>query len=84
MFRKLVAIILLFISKPLFADKSGDYEKLEKWLYEFYQGRHRDYPPKVEKKVIFFFKFENSREYIQKKELRGMELVCYELYALEN
>ena len=84
MFRKLVAIILLFISKPLFADKSGDYEKLEKCLDEFYQGRPRDYPPKVEKKVIFIFKSENRREYIHKKELRGMELVCYDLYASEK
>ena len=54
MFRKLVAIILLFISKQLFADKSGDFEKLEKCLDEFYQGRPMNYPPKVEKKQYLF------------------------------
>jgi len=84
MFKKLVAIILLFISKPLFADKSRDYEKLEKCLDEFYQGRPRDYPQKVEKKAILVFKSENGSEYIHKKELRGMELVCYDLYTSEK
>ena len=55
MFRILAAIILLFISTPLIADKSGDYEKLEQCIDEFYQGRHRDYPPKAEK----YLKLEN-------------------------
>ena len=84
MFRILAAIILLFISTPLIADKSGDYEKLEQCLDEFYQGRPRDYPPKAEKKEILVFKSKNGSEYIHKKELRGMESVCYNLYASEK
>ena len=84
MIRILAAIILLFISTPLIADKSGDYEKLEQCLDEFYQGRPRDYPPKAEKKEILVFKSKNGSEYTHKKELRGMEAVCYNLYASEK
>ena len=84
MFRILASIILLFISTPIIATKSGDYKKLEQCLEEFYQGRPRDYPLKAEKKEIIVFKSENSLEYIHKKELRGMEEVCYNLYAFEK
>ena len=37
-----------------------------------------------EKKSNICFNSENSREYIHTKELLGMELVYYELYALEK
>tara|TARA_X000000368_G_C22806028_1_gene612503 strand:+ start:318 stop:572 length:255 start_codon:yes stop_codon:yes gene_type:complete len=84
MIRINVAIFLLFISTPVIANKSGDYEKLEQCLHEFYQGRPRDYPPKAERKKIIVFKSENGNEYIHKKELRGMESVCYNLYASDK
>ena len=82
--RIIVAISLLFISTPIIATKSEDVEKLEKCLDDFYQGRPRDYPLKSEKKEIIVFKSENGSEYIHKKELRGMESVCYNLYTSEN
>ena len=84
MIRIILAIILLSISTPVIANKSRDYEKLEQCLDEFYQGRPRDYPPKAEKKEIIVFKSENGSEYIHQKELRGMEEVCYNLYAIEK
>ena len=82
--RIIVVISLSFISTPTNAIKSEDFEKLEKCLDDFYQGRPRDYPPKSEKKEIIVFKSENVSEYIHKKELRGMEAVCYNLYTSEK
>ena len=79
-----IVIILSFISTPIIANKTEDYEKLEQCLDNFYQGRPRDYPLKAEKKKIIVFKSENGSEYIHKKELRGMEAVCYSLYASEK
>ena len=82
--RIIVAISSLFISTPIIATISEDFEKLEQCLDDFYQGRPRDYPPKAEKKEIIVFKSANGSEYIHKKELRGMEAVCYGLYASEK
>ena len=82
--RIIVAISSLFISTPIIATISEDFEKLEQCLDDFYQGRPRDYPPKAEKKEIIVFKSENGSEYIHKKELRGMEAVCYNLYTSEK
>ena len=84
MIRVILAVSLLFISTPLFAENSGDYEKLEQCLSEFYQGRPRDYPPKAQKKEILVFKSENGSEYHHTKQLRGMEAVCYKLFASGN
>ena len=80
----IIAIGLLLISTPIIANKTEDYEKLEQCLDNFYQGRPRDYPLKAEKKEIVVFKSENGSEYIHKKELRGMEAVCYNLYSPEK
>ena len=74
----------LFFSTPIIATKNEDFKKLEQCLDDFYQGRPRDYPPKAEKKEIIVFKSENGSEYIHEKELRGMEAVCYNLYASEK
>ena len=82
--RIIIAISLLFFSTPINATKSENFEKLEQCLHEFYQGRPRDYPLKAEKKEIVVFKSANGSEYIHKKELRGMEAVCYNLYAPEK
>jgi hypothetical protein len=82
--RIIVVISLLFISIPTNAIKSEDFEKLEQCLDDFYQGRPRDYPPKAEKKEMIVFKSESGSEYIHKKELRGMEAVCYNLYTSEK
>ena len=68
----------------MFAKNSADYKKLEKCLSEFYQGRPRDYPPKVQKKEILVFKSENGDEYLHTKQLRGMGTVCYKLFSQEN
>ena len=84
MIRVILAVSLLFISTPLFAENSGDYEKLEQCLSEFYQGRPRDYPPKAQKKEILVFNSENGSEYHHTKQLRGMEAVCYKLFASGN
>ena len=82
--RIIIAISLLFISTPIIATKSEDFEKLEQCLDDFYQGRPRDYPLKAEKKEIIVFNSENGIEYIHQKELRGMEAVCYNLYTSEK
>ena len=82
--RIIIAISLLFISTPIIATKIEDFEKLEQCLDDFYQGRPRDYPLKAEKQEIVVFKSANGSEYIHKKELRGMETVCYNLYAPEK
>ena len=66
------------------AENSGDHEKLEKCLSEFYQGRPRDYPPKAQNKEILVFKSENGSEYHHTKQLRGMEAVYYKLFASGN
>ena len=79
-----IVIILSFISTPIIANKTEDYEKLEQCLDNFYQGRPRDYPLKADKKEIIIFKSKNGSEYSHKKELRGMEAVCYNLYAPEK
>ena len=68
----------------MFGKNSGDYKKLEKCLSEFYQGRPRDYPPKVQRKEILVFKSENGDEYLHTKQLRGMGTVCYKLFSQEN
>ena len=84
MVRIFTLIIFSFVSTPIIANKSEDYKKLEQCLENFYQGRPRDYPLKAEKKEIVVFKSENGSEYIHKKELRGMEAVCYNLYSPEK
>ena len=81
MVRIFALIIFSFLSIPIFANKSEDYKKLEQCLENFYQGRPRDYPLKVEKKEEIVFRSKNGSEYIHKKELRGMETICYDLFA---
>ena len=84
MIRVILTISLLFVSTSVVAENNGDYEKLEKCLSEFYQGRPRDYPPKAQKKEILVFRYENGSEYHHTKQLRGMEEVCYKLFASGN
>ena len=45
----ILVVTLLVVSTPSLAENTGDYDKLEKCLCEFYQGRPRDYPPKAKK-----------------------------------
>ena len=45
----ILVVTLLVVSTPSLAENTGDYDKLEKCLSEFYQGRPRDYPPKAKK-----------------------------------
>ncbi len=80
----ILVVSLLGVSTPSLAENGGDYEKLEKCLSEFYQGRPRDYPPKAEKNEILVFKSENGSEYHHTKQLRGMEAVCYKLFSSGN
>ena len=84
MIRVILTISLLFVLTPVFAENNGDYEKLEKCLSEFYQGRPRDFPSKAQKKEILVFKSENGSEYHHTKQLRGMEAVYYKLFASGN
>ena len=81
MVRIFALIIFSFVSTPIIANKSEYYKKLEQCLENFYQGRPRDYPLKAEKKEVIVFRSKNGSEYIHKKELRGMETVCYNLYS---
>ena len=84
MLKAILAVSLLFLLTPVFAENRGDYEKLEKCLSEFYQGRPRDYPSKVKKKEILVFKSENGDVHLHIKQLRGMESVCYKMFSHEN
>ena len=59
----------------------GDYEKLQKCLSEFYQGRPRDYPFQSENDEIVIYFSANGHEVRHKKKLRGMEIVCYRMFA---